>query len=352
MALVKCHDQRAPPTDRTGGVPLVRPQAAQTPKGTVVNICNFRQYEENSKKAFSIYLYAECADDAKRCFDIILRKDLLGPDLDRFLGTKTFSAGQGSGATWSHVGAGLLDINESMVVGVAIYHSNILAARDGEVVVPPTTATSSFFHQAECSTVLHLFTQQTPLLDYAGVFRRLFGDPTRSDVTFVIEEQEVPAHSAVLLSDRAGPYLAALFKEKGDGKVRITGVTHKIFKAILQYIYTGRATVDGVLGLCELYCAADKFQVTTLLPYTKGELLLSLRQTLPMPAILLTLIQQMRAFPGLSDVVRFCVKCILMDWNTAKASESWRGVVTGTEVQEFIEAFLDQAAELYKQAIA
>ncbi|KAJ3279416.1 hypothetical protein HK104_001491 [Borealophlyctis nickersoniae] len=264
-----------------------------------------RQYEQNNAKAFSVYLCAEVADGTPRCFHMIIRKELFGPDLARFL---------------------------EMIP---------LVQDNGQ-------------EPAEDSTVLHLFTHQTPLLNY-GVFPRLFGDSTRSDVTFIIGGQEMPAHSAVLLSDRAGPYFAAFlahpFKESRDGKVHITGVAHNIFKAILEYIYTGRTTVDGVLGLCELYCAAERFQVATQLPYIQAELLLSLRVAVqPNPALLLTLIQQMKAFPALSDVVRICVKAILMDWATAKASESWRAVVTGAEIQDFIEAFLDQAAVLYQQA--
>ncbi|KAJ3273521.1 hypothetical protein HK104_004263 [Borealophlyctis nickersoniae] len=196
-----------------------------------------------------------------------------------------------------------------------------------------------------------LLVHRTPILEH-GIFPHLFGSSIRSDVTFIVEEKEIPAHATVLLNDRAGPYFAGLlaheFKEKKDGKVFIDGVAYKIFKAILEYVYTGRTAVDSVVELSELYSAADRFQVTTLLPYIKHELILSIRESALTPEPLLTLIQQTKPFPDLSDVVQICVNLVLENWSVAKTSKTWRALVSGPESWDLVEMFVDKALELGK----
>ncbi|KAJ3283210.1 BTB/POZ domain-containing protein 9 [Borealophlyctis nickersoniae] len=193
-----------------------------------------------------------------------------------------------------------------------------------------------------------------PLLEY-GIFPHLLGNDKGSDLTFIVENQAIPAHSNILQGGRAGPYLAALlahpFKESRDRKVPISEVSHRIFNAILQYIYTGRTVVYSAQDLANLCCAADRFQVTTLLPYIKPELLLSLTAHLPNPDDLLKLIQQMRSFPALSQAVQICVKGVLANWAAAKASESWRTMVGGPEAREVFELFMEEAAELQKKSM-
>ncbi|KAJ3287024.1 hypothetical protein HK104_008785 [Borealophlyctis nickersoniae] len=191
-----------------------------------------------------------------------------------------------------------------------------------------------------------------------GIFPDLLGDPADSEVTFLVEDQEIPGHATVLRNARAGRYFAGLlahpFKEKIDGKVHIDGVTHKIFKAILEYVYTGRTSVGSVLELWELYCAADRFQVTTLLPYIKSELFLCLTSDIPSevpsdartPETILTLIPQMKAYPGLSDLRRLSGKCLVKNWDKVKASETWRELIEGTDIPDLFEVVLDAASEI------
>ncbi|KAJ3280812.1 hypothetical protein HK104_000393, partial [Borealophlyctis nickersoniae] len=308
---------------------------------------SFQQYSEDTK-AFGVFLEAKSPGSVATRFDTLVRKELSGPDLYRCSHTKTFDSDRDWGRTCNPAEARQLGVEDSMVVGVAIFPPD--APESDKLYVPPKTATSTFMHQAEGQDTWCVFVHQMPLLEY-GIFPHLFGSSTRSDITFIIEDQVIPAHANILLTERAGPYFAGLlshqFKENTDGKVHINGVPHKIFKAILEYVYTGRAAVDSALELCALYCAADRFQVTTLQPYIKGELIRSLKESLPEPPALLTLIQQMKAFPELSDAVRLCVDGVMLNWKTAKTSDNWRDLVTGTEVQDFIEVFLDEASELY-----
>ncbi|KAJ3277354.1 hypothetical protein HK104_003371 [Borealophlyctis nickersoniae] len=196
-----------------------------------------------------------------------------------------------------------------------------------------------------------MFTNQIPALD-CGMFAHLLGNARVSDVIFILEDQEIPAHASILQNERGGPYFAAVFahpfKESSDRKIHISEVALRIFKALLQYIYTGRAEVSGTDELAAF--VADRFQVTTLLPYIKSELLLSLKAHLPNPDELLSLIQQLKSFPNLSEAVRICVRGVLAKWPDAKTSESWRTMVEGPEARDVFELFMDEAAELPHKA--
>ncbi|KAJ3283097.1 hypothetical protein HK104_010560 [Borealophlyctis nickersoniae] len=256
-----------------------------------------------------------------------VREDLLGPDLARYY------VGACQGLWWDYSGeqARQLGDKDSFVVGVAIYPPG--TPKSDRLYLPPRTATSAFLYQAE-----------------------------GSDVTFIVEDQEIPGHATVLRNVRAGRYFIGLlahpFKEKIDGKVHIDGVTHKIFKAILEYVYTGRTSVDSVLELWELYRATDRFQVTTLLPYIKSELFLSLTQDVPSevppdvrtPQTILTLLAELKAYPDLSDLRRLCAKCLVEIWGKAKASETWRELNEGTDIPDLSEVVLDAASEMFKAA--
>ncbi|KAJ3267097.1 hypothetical protein HK104_005978, partial [Borealophlyctis nickersoniae] len=296
------------------------------------------RYEEKGQKkdsnAFGIFLVPDRADEAS---------PQRHSDLVRSVSCTPIDAA-GRGWNYTHADERQLGLNDSLVIGVAIYPPGTSISE--ELYLPPTTVTPTFLHQAEDSATANLFVRQMPML-HDGIFPRLLGNPTDSDVTFIVEEQEIPAHAAILRSDRAGPYFAALlaheFKEKKDGKVHISGVTYKLFKAILEFVYAGRTAADSIPELMDLYCVADRFQVAALLPFIKGELFLSLARVAPPPETLLTLIQQMKPFPDLSTVVQVCVKHAVQNWAKIKACAMWSAVVTGPDAQDIVEVLLDEA---------
>ncbi|KAJ3296236.1 hypothetical protein HK104_001801 [Borealophlyctis nickersoniae] len=318
----------------------------------VLDLEEYEQDEAGVNNAIDITLRqisGTCVEAEPRP-SIFIRKELSGPDLYRRRGGWGFQyCDAGPRRTWgigiSHAEAQQLGIDDSMIVGVAIYPP--ATPKSSKLVVPPPpTATSISFHQAEGSEGVENL--KIPILQ-KGHLTHLFGSSKCSDITFIVEENKIPAHANMLLTERAGPYFAGLFehdfKEK-KGKVHIDGVAHKIFKAILEYVYTGRTTVDGVVELFELYSAADRFQVTTLLPYIKHELILSVGKYALTPELLFMLIQQMKLYTDLSDVFQICVNRVLENWSAAKTSEAWRELISGPESSDWVEMFMDRALEL------
>ncbi|KAJ3283016.1 hypothetical protein HK104_010604 [Borealophlyctis nickersoniae] len=300
------------------------------------------QYPESNVTDIGLFLIPITAADTEIRFDIFIRNEPLSGDLVRVSDRQTVLCGKGKGKLFPKDVVQRTNVNKSLVVGVAIYAKGLPYSE--MLLVPPQTATSSFLYQSEGSASPCLFTHQIPVLDY-GIFPHLSGNAKLADVTFFVEDQEIPAHASILQSERGGRTLL-VFSHTLSKKV----ATARIFKALLEYIYTGKAEVSGTDELAALYCAADRFQVTTLLPYIKAELLLSLKSHLPNPDKLLRLIQQLKSFPDLSQAVRICVKGVLAKWADAKASESWCTMVGGPEAREVFELFMEEAAELQKRS--
>ncbi|KAJ3291364.1 hypothetical protein HK104_006159 [Borealophlyctis nickersoniae] len=268
---------------------------------------------------------------------------MLGADLVRTRILKVFNTPDKSwGPRYPALTAWRRGFNDTVVVGVAVYPPKTPIPT--KFTLPPQTATSSFLHQAEDTTTLSLFTHQIPALEY-GTFSHLLVDSKTSDISFVVEDQEIPAHKNVLKSERAGPYFAGLlahsFKENSDGRVTINDMAYKTFKAIFEYIYTGRTAVNAADDLFELYC---------LLAYIKGELILFLNNNLPKPNDLLSLIRRLQPYPDLSEAVRICVSGVLDKWDDVQASQQWGALVTGPGGKEFVETLLSEAARLHKQS--
>jgi hypothetical protein len=85
-----------------------------------------------------------------------------------------------------------------------------------------------------------------------------------SDVTFVVEGQEVPAHKVLCLRC---PYFRALLtgdmRESLMDRIAINDVRKDIFLRLLEYLYTDDVEVDLDMAM-ELFQAADQFGVERL----------------------------------------------------------------------------------------
>ncbi|KAJ3280493.1 hypothetical protein HK104_000624 [Borealophlyctis nickersoniae] len=302
------------------------------------------EYPKDAKTEFGAFLRPKVPDKEETRFDIFIRNEASGPDILRQRLLKVIEVSWGG--RFSRDINRWRDVEESIVVGVAIYPPKTPLVR--RVFVPPQTVSSSFLYQAGNADPC-LFTHQVPIFEY-DTFWRLHVDPKHSDIKFIVEEQELRAHTSVLQSERAGPYFVGLlahpFKESIDRKIRITEIPCRIFKAILEFIYTGRTVVDSAEDLFELYRAADRFQITALLPFIKGELLLSLTARDADPNHFLNLIPQLKHFPDLREGVRICVRRVFDKWSDINASQDWRAIVGDSGA---VEAFLDEGAELYKK---
>ena len=94
--------------------------------------------------------------------------------------------------------------------------------------------------------------------------KQLVNSELLSDVTFVVEGQEVPAHKVLCLRC---PYFRALLtgdmRESLMDRIAINDVRKDIFLRLLEYLYTDDVEVDLDMAM-ELFQAADQFGVDRL----------------------------------------------------------------------------------------
>jgi RCC1 and BTB domain-containing protein len=100
---------------------------------------------------------------------------------------------------------------------------------------------------------------------YTGQMRTLVNDDEFSDVTFVLENEPVYAHRAVL-SQRC-EHFAAMFRsgmrETTEKTISIPGLSKRTFLQLLEYIYTDFVKI-AVEDAIPLYVAADLYHLERL----------------------------------------------------------------------------------------
>ena len=100
---------------------------------------------------------------------------------------------------------------------------------------------------------------------YASQIRSLVNDDEFSDVTFVIEGQQVYAHRAILAA-RCEPFGAMLrsgMRESVEGVIPIPNVRRSVFLLMLEYIYCDTVKVP-LEDAIELYICADLYDLERL----------------------------------------------------------------------------------------
>jgi BTB/POZ domain len=91
-----------------------------------------------------------------------------------------------------------------------------------------------------------------------------------ADIKFVFKDDQVPAHSAIIAA--SSPVFAAMFqdgrfKEGQTRTVKIEEIDSRVFRKLLQFLYTGSSGIskqDPCDELQALFLAADKYQVDAL----------------------------------------------------------------------------------------
>jgi speckle-type POZ protein len=91
-----------------------------------------------------------------------------------------------------------------------------------------------------------------------------------ADIQFVFKDDQVPAHSAIVAAFSpvfAAMFEAGRFKEGQTRAVNIEDIDSKVFRKLLQFLYTGSSgssSKDPSDVLQALFLAADKYQVDAL----------------------------------------------------------------------------------------
>mmetsp|Transcript_11950 Transcript_11950/g.23713 ORF Transcript_11950/g.23713 Transcript_11950/m.23713 type:complete len:625 (-) Transcript_11950:467-2341(-) len=100
---------------------------------------------------------------------------------------------------------------------------------------------------------------------YASQMRALVDDEEFSDVTFLVEDQPVYAHRAILA--QRCDHFAAMFRsgmrESVEPTVPIVDISRDVFLLLLEYIYTDAVKI-GLDCAIELYIAADIYRLNRL----------------------------------------------------------------------------------------
>jgi speckle-type POZ protein len=96
----------------------------------------------------------------------------------------------------------------------------------------------------------------------------LLDTQSMADVTFVVKNQKIGAHSAIVVS--ASPVICAMlekdnFKEGRTKTVKIDDIDPAVFREVLRYLYTGKSPKLDEDDMTEpLFLAADKYQIEAL----------------------------------------------------------------------------------------
>ncbi|XP_043287596.1 TD and POZ domain-containing protein 4-like [Venturia canescens] len=109
------------------------------------------------------------------------------------------------------------------------------------------------------------FPRQIPTTKVIRSSETLYEKKTFSDVTFVFDDKELPAHK-VVLALRSKVFEAMFLsdmKEKDTSTVEIVDTTAEIFEEFLKYLYTGELN-DLKNKVEEMLLLADKYQVCEL----------------------------------------------------------------------------------------
>lgn len=87
-----------------------------------------------------------------------------------------------------------------------------------------------------------------------------------SDVTFIVENEEIRAHKLVLSTRNS--VFSSMFEcdkaEKKNGRVTIIDIEPEVFKLLLRFIYSGRISDVDTDNLLKLMVAGDKYSIKSL----------------------------------------------------------------------------------------
>ncbi|GBM23313.1 TD and POZ domain-containing protein 2 [Araneus ventricosus] len=110
-------------------------------------------------------------------------------------------------------------------------------------------------------------------------FRNAYINGASTDTQLIVGHQVLNVHKFVLQS--RSPVFRSMFEhntaEKNDSAICIPDVEFQILKALMWYLYTGEVQKLTYDEYCDLYEAADKYQVHTLQRACSESLMLSIR---------------------------------------------------------------------------
>lgn len=100
---------------------------------------------------------------------------------------------------------------------------------------------------------------------YLTQMQALVNDDKFSDVTFIVEDQPIFAHRAILAQrcDHFAAMFRSGFRESTEKEIRIPNIARQVFLLLLEYIYTDSVRVDLEHAI-DLFTASDQYQLERL----------------------------------------------------------------------------------------
>lgn len=137
---------------------------------------------------------------------------------------------------------------------------------------------------------------------------RLIGNQNLSDITFVVQNEEIPACKSILSS--YSHVFASMFssgmKEEQSSRVEIIDIEPTIFKLFLRYIYCGRVESTDIEKLLKLVIAADKYSVKSLVDLCAYRISMNLSVDTAVDALIVSDIVSAKFFK--KECIRFIVE--------------------------------------------
>jgi speckle-type POZ protein len=120
---------------------------------------------------------------------------------------------------------------------------------------------------------------------------KLLDTQSMADVTFVVKNEPIGAHSAIVVS--GSPVFCAMleedkFKEGRTKSVQVDDIKPAVFKEMLGYLYTGKAPKLDDDDMTEpLFLAADKYQIEALKDLCEQSLIARMKIETAVPNLVL-----------------------------------------------------------------
>lgn len=148
---------------------------------------------------------------------------------------------------------------------------------------------------------------------------RLLNNELFSDVHFLVEGQTVYAHRAILYSrsDYFRTMFDAQMRESSALKIPIPDVSHDVFLAVMEYLYTRKANVRSGQHAVELLKAADMFRLDGLRSYC----VIKVEQAITVDNV--CDIVYIADTHNTESLKQFCVNFIIQNFKAVIYSESW-----------------------------
>ena len=153
-------------------------------------------------------------------------------------------------------------------------------------------------------------------------FNQLLAQGLFTDVTFAVEDERIPAHRCVLFAK--SKYFRNMFasdmREKHQNEIRLSGITPRVFRIVLAYIYTASIEWDvrDWSMTLQVLVASDMYGLGGLRSVCEKnvELMVSTDNV--------STVCRMAHEYGIDNLKSFCISYIIRNFRNVLEHESWQ----------------------------